>query len=134
MSFQNKTARPWNTCLSVIRPPHCLMPQNWDNIIILPTQILNWALKTPSHQNFQSFSRQFKFLKHYRDNVIKFEAGYGKLWKPFGNEDNKQSDCVIIFWNSYGYSKKLCLAYYSLSSFFERNEFLEMPLTISAHL
>jgi len=29
--------------------------------------------------------------------VKEFEAVYEKLWKPYRNKDNKQSDCVMVF-------------------------------------
>ncbi len=51
----------------------------------------------------------------------------GSYGNPFGNEDNKQSDCVKIFLNSLAIQKYLCLASYSLSSFFKRNELLKSP-------
>ena len=44
------------------------------------------------------------------------------------NKDNKQSDCVIFFGNSESYSKKICLASYLFSLFFERNQFIEPTL------
>jgi len=55
---------------------------------------------------------------HYRDNVRKFEEVYEKLWKPYGNKYDKQSDIVKIFLNSYGYSEKFmpCILFISFVS------------------
>ena len=64
---------------------------------------------------------------------MKFEAVFGKLWNPFGNKEHEQSDCVIFFFNSLGYSKKICLASHSHSLFFERNELLEPPFRKPHH-
>ena len=46
-------------------------------------------------------------MKHYRDNVMKFGEVYGRLWKPFGNKDNKQSTASIFFEIANAIQKKI---------------------------
>ena len=41
---------------------------------------------------------------------------------------------LYFIFNSYGYSKKICLASHSLSLFFEKNELLEVTFTTNLFL
>jgi len=47
-----------------------------------------------------------KIFDERRDNTEKFEEGYEKLWKPYGNKPDKQSGSIKFFLNSFGYSEK----------------------------
>jgi len=54
---------------------------------------------------------------------------YEKRWKLNGNKNNRQSEALYFFEIAKAIIKKVSLASYFLFLFFERNVFIEPPLS-----